>query len=184
MKVYFDATPSGIELYGENYKKIAEEIVSLGHELTSDFIINFSEDFYKLPKLEWSEHYKKIMNAVSDADVLVVEMTKSSLGLGMCVQQGFMQGKPVIALHTKDRVDLFIGGAEDVESKLLVVEYDVDNLKQVVKNSLEYVSDWLDCRFTLIINNQIRKHLDDVVKTGTNRSEYIRDLITKDMEKK
>lgn len=183
MKIYFDASPSGIEEYGENFELIARIISDLGHENTSDFIEKFSKDFYKLSKNKWSNHYEKIKKAVYSSDVVVVEVTKSSMSIGMCVQQAIMMGKPIITLHTKDREDIFIGGAEDVESKLLVIEYELDSLKNQLEEALDYVVEWLDCRFTLIINNKIKKHLDEVVQTGVTRSEYIRDLITEKMEK-
>ena len=124
------------------------------------------------------------MNSISIADVMVVEISMSSMSIGQCIQQALFLGKPIIAMKTNNRKEIFLGGAEDVESKLLVVEYDLSNLEKVLKQALEYVHEWLDCRFTLILNNKIKGHLDNVAKTGTTRSEYIRKLVKTDMEKK
>ena len=45
------------------------------------------------------------------------------------------------------------------------------------------MDDWMESRFTLIVDTKIRKHLDKVAGKGVARSEYIRKLITNDMEK-
>lgn len=50
MKVFYVATPRGLDKYAENYKRIAEAIEKLGHKHTIRFIIDFEESFYKLPK--------------------------------------------------------------------------------------------------------------------------------------
>lgn len=184
MKVYFDSTPSGLPDYTEHYKRIAKCVEDLGHEHTSRWIINFDSSFYQLPKEQWSNHYTQITGAINSADVVVVEITNSSMSIGMCIHQALISGKPIIAMHTADRKEIFLGGAEDVESKLLTIEYNLNNLEEKLKEALDYVTDWLDCRFTLILNAKIRKHLDKVAKSGTTRSAYIRKLIEKDIKRK
>lgn len=95
-----------------------------------------------------------------------------------------MWKKPVIALRDhKGKPSVFLEGAGDVESKLLVVEYTLETLEQELKQAFKYMEDWLETRFTLILDGKIRHHLDMVAGKGINRSEYIRKLIEQDMEK-
>jgi len=184
MKVFFLASPAGFGQYKQNYQEIGEAIESFGHKHTYDFILCFNETFFQLPKNKWPDHYKKAVSSLQRADVAVFEVTVSSLAIGQLLQQAILLGKPVIALHTQAYNPIFLGGAEDIESRLQVLEYSLENVREVVKDALDYAQVWLDFRFTMILDSEIKIHLDKVTENGINRSEYIRNLIKKDMEGK
>lgn len=184
MKVYFDATPSKIEAYRQTYQTIGQTIESLGHQLTSRWILDFSEDFYGLPREEWKNHYKRIVLSLEKADLVVVDISVSSTSIGQLIQQAFILGKPVIAL--RDRAvtpNIFLEGAGEVESKILIIEYTLANLKPRLTEAFDFIEDWLETRFTMLIGGDIKRHLDKVAKSGENRSTYLRRLIQEDREK-
>ncbi|NMC35782.1 hypothetical protein GYA49_01940 [Candidatus Beckwithbacteria bacterium] len=182
MKVFFLASPSKINIYKLNYQKIAELIKKLGHEHTCQFIINFNKSFFNLPKSEWSKHYQTVINSLLVSDVAVFDITVSSLAIGQLLQYALINGKPVIALHTKAYNPIFLSGATDSESKLQFLEYSLENIDSVLKEALVYAQEWLESRFTLILTPSIKGYLDKMNQKGVSRSEYIRQLIIKDMK--
>lgn len=181
MKVYFDATPRHIAEYKRNYQLIGETIERLGHELTSRWILDFEESFFSMPRKLWKEHYKKIMTSAEKADVVVVDSSVSSTSIGQIIQQALIWKKPVVVLKDhSERPNQFLEGAGEVESKLLVVEYTIENLEEKLKEALEYVEEWLETRFTMILDGETRRLLDQATKNGESRSEYLRRLIHED----
>jgi hypothetical protein len=182
MRVYFDATPSGIPRFSQNYIKIASLISKLGHQHTSDFITSFDPHFYKQPKSSYADHYRIIKAQIDTADLLVIEATISSTSLGLCIEYGLLQGKPLIILKTNQRNDVFLEGAGEAESKVLVIEYTLNSLESQLKDALDYFEGWMESRFTMLLSADITQYLNRLAKQGINRSEYIRTLIRKDME--
>lgn len=182
MKVFFDASPREFDKYGSMYKSIAEIIEKAGHQHTSRFFFDFDKFSSSIPKNQWMKYYKPSIDKLQNSDVAVFEITVSSLATGQLLQYALIAGKPVIALHTSDYYPNFLEGAEEVESKLQVIEYKTDNLEKLLINSLKDTEDWLESRFTLILNSRIKSHLDKVAETGKSRSEYIRNLIEEKMK--
>lgn len=185
MKVFFVATPAGIRRYGAYYKRIAQAIEKLGHEHTCRFIIDFKESILNMPEAEWGTHYQRVMKSLAGSDIVVLEVTVSSLTVGQLLQQAISLGKPIIALYTEGyNHSIFLGGTERVEAKIQVLEYVEDDLEQAVEDALDEAKDWLESRFTLVLTPPMRNYLDKIAESGVSRSDYIRKLIQQDMQKK
>lgn len=184
MKVFFDATPSRLEEYGKNYQLIGRVLEELGHELTSRWILDFDESFYEMPRDKWGCHYREIVRQIEVADVAVVDVSVSSTTCGQMIQIALMGRKPVIALTDRSYTNIYLEGAGDMESKLMVVEYDLDSLREKLEVALEYVEEWLETRFTMILDGKTRRLLDEAAKSGESRSEYLRRLVNEDRERR
>lgn len=183
MKVFYVASPRAFIDYEPNLEAIGNIIKELGHKHTTTFITKKELHLEFLPREKYKEHYKQIMDALEIADVAVIENTITSTSLGQCVQAALLKGKPVIVLYAQARNEVFMEGAGDVESKLIVVNYNLDNLKEELSRAFEYVENWLETRFTMILDGETRRLLDQVAQNGVSRSEYIRELIRKDAQK-
>lgn len=184
MKVYFDATPTGLDKYKNNYQKIVDAIEKAGNDVSWRFTLDFNPEHYSLPEELWGDHYKETMKALSDADLLVAEVSVSSLTVGQRIQHALLLGKPVIAFKVASRRDIFLGGASQVEPKLLVVDYTLDDIDDKVKEAFEYAGEWMATRFTMLLDGKVRRRLDEIATKGISRSEYIRSLIEKDTKTK
>lgn len=183
MKVYFDATPSRYEEYKHIYKRIGN-LIEKSHTLTSRWIIDFDESFFSMPRADYLKHYKQIIKALNEADVVVFDISVSSTTSGQLIQSALLSKKPVIALQDNtSRKNIFLEGAGEAESKLLLVEYNDSDLEEKLTQAFEFVEDWLETRFTLILDGETRKLLDEVTKNGISRSEFIRKLIKSYKEK-
>jgi len=185
MKVFFNATPSQLDEFGKNYQLIDTTLEGLGHELTSRWILDFNGPLFTLPRDKWKNHYKKMINSLFRSDVAVMEISVSSTSIGQLIQQSLIWKKPVIALkYQKQTSNIFLVGAGEVESKLLIVDYTDEDLKEQLSWAFESVQVWLESRFTLILPSNLRNQLDLIAKSETSRSEYIRKLIEKDVNRK
>lgn len=185
MKVFFTATPTKLEIYKPVYQQMGEVIERLGHKFSCRWILDFDESFFELPEKKWIKHYNSIVSSLDKADVALFDISVSSTTVGQLIQHALISRKPVICL--KDRSvekNIFLSGAGQKESKLVLVEYKRENLDQTLGDALEYIEDWLESRFTLILDGRTRQMLDRVAKKGKSRSEYIRELIHEASEAK
>ncbi len=93
------------------------------------------------------------------------------------------RGKPVICLYKKGKNPGFTLNIHS--EKLLMYEYSEDNIKEVLAWAFEDVEQLLKRRFTFFISSEIDSFLYKIAKDkGTSRSEFIRGLIDREMERK
>jgi hypothetical protein len=182
MKVFFSMSFRGDINTGRKIYKILKKL-SYKHTSTCfDEEENTPEIFYKFDKQELAEHYKRIFYELLQADVLVEEASIQSVTTGQVIQKAVDNKIPVLVLNTKGNRPFFLDGIECNEKGMLVCEYNENNLASVLKEGIEFLSEELSSRFTLILPNKILKHLDKVAEKRKSRSEYIRELIDKDMK--
>lgn len=183
MKVFFISTPRGKQELGDYYIKIHEKIEKLGFEHASDFITNVEpKDFYKMSHQDRVDHYKKMVEGIKRADIVVVETSLHSLAIGHITNLALGMSKPVVAMHLSGKAPYFLSGAQD--DKLQIVEYRKDNIEKVLKAALEYASEQMDTRFNFFISPKIGNFLDWIAKKRrVPRAVYLRRLIESDMEK-
>ena len=117
-------------------------------------------------------------------DICVAEISfPSTINVGFEVASIVNRGKPVIALHLKGKDPVFL--SPDYADRMIKVEYTLVTVEEVLRWAIDEAKQWLEHRFTMIIPAKIEKYLDEVVKMeGFSRSEYIRKLIEREMEKK
>lgn len=183
MKVYFTASARGRSKFSSFYDQIYKQLGKLGHNNLDNLITGVDEDaFYDGDHKERVELYKKAMQIIKKADVVVLEVSEHSLSMGFLIQKSLESGKPVVALHLKGYDPYFLTGIEN--DKLQVVEYNESDIDQVLKYSLDFASDQQDTRFNFFISPKHQNYLDWISKTKKiPRSVYLRNLIEKDIEK-
>lgn len=179
MKVYFTASARGKRDYDDNYRMIYELVSKLGHKNVDDLILKVdSGSFYKGSHEEQVALYKKAMKLIAACDVVLLEISVHSLSMGFVIQKALESGKPVIALYLPNCMPYFALGIEN--EKLQVTEYTRDNLDQVLKLAFDYVQGMRGTRFTMILDGKVRRRLDKIAESGQSRSDYIRNLISKE----
>lgn len=182
MKVYFSTTPRAKKLYEENIRKIYNAIETLGYKHTSDFVITVdAQKFYEADNEEMVKYYKSTTADLRMADIVVLEMSMHSLAVGHLANMAQDLGKPVIALYTKGNAPFFLQGVED--ERLQLVEYDLDNLKEELREALEYAGETQDTRFNFFIAPKHQHYLDWISrKRMVPRAVHLRKLLERDME--
>lgn len=184
MKAYFAASISGKKLYEKNYRAIVSELQSLGHQVIHEYLFERSkEDFNKQTEAERRVRQRNLLEWKRDSDIVVVETSTPSFGLGQEIEDSVRLKKPVLALHVPEvKPHILTSGAEDL---IFIIPYTILSLSKVLKDNLEMLSIGEMRRFTMLFPADITEYLDSLVnKENISRSEYIRKLIRADMKRK
>lgn len=165
------------------FAAIYDAIEDLGHQHVTDFINTVEpKDFYTATQREKVKHYKETVKAVKKADTIILETSLHSLAIGHLANLALDFGKPVVALHLKAKEPYFLSGVEN--DKLIIEEYNLTNIKKVLKSALDYATEQMDTRFNFFISPRIGNYLDWIAKhKKTPRAVFLRKLIEQDMEK-
>lgn len=182
MKVFFSISFRGDLEIG---KRIYYEIEKLGHIHTSTCAVeNVAHNFYQLSEEQRSKHCQRVFKEMSQADIVILEATLHSLTIGQFIQQALNQKTPVLILCRKGTSLAFQDGFAHEQGHLLISEYADENIRQVIKEGIDYLSESNAGRFTLILPTDIIKYLDGIPKQKKiSKSEYIRKLIHADMKR-
>lgn len=181
MKVYFTASLTGKAIYGVNYEKIVGSIFRLGHKITE---VVMSSEIKQVQKDSTQKHvrvYKKIRKFIEEADVLVAEISYSSIAVGFEVTTALSLNKQVLLLHLPGIHSPLLEGVRD--KNLNICEYRVKDIENVVAKCLEKLEKNIDIRFNFFISRGLLARLDSTMGGLGNKSAYIRGLIEGDMKK-
>lgn len=183
MKIFFEASLSGKTEYEKNYKEIISVIEKSGHTLIQSTLFERNpQDVAVETSKQAEEWYKNLKKWVNDCDVAVFEVSYSSTGVGHVVSVALNAGKPVIALHVKERHPFVL---ETIPSdKMQVIDYSLQNLPEKLNDALAFASGLVDTRFNFFISPKISNYLDWVSKKKRlPRAVYLRRLIEEEMKK-
>lgn len=165
---------------------IIKYLRDLGHKMVNDSYDKGND----LPKVfyEWSTekrlvHYKAVFQSLRSADIVVLESSIHSLTIGQMIQEAIDLRKPLLVLVKKGIKLTFLDGLSEEDGRLVKVEYTPETLASKLKEGIEYLTEKLGTRFTLILPPEIIQHLDGISKSGLSRSEYIRKLISDDIKR-
>lgn len=183
MKITFVATIKGKQQYQSEYNAIVSILTSLGATVFHEHVTRYSQDdLDKMSDDDRVEFHDKIFHKIKDCDVVVAEGSSSSMGVGFLISSALELQKPTIFLFKGKKPTNILGFLEENE-KLIVLEYrDVGELKELLRNALDYASDKQDVRFNFFISPEIQRYLDWVAKYKRSpRAVYLRELLERDM---
>lgn len=182
MKIFFTASYHGKENLQKYYDLIVETIQDTGVELVSPELGNYRKilkplDMHSL-KTEEQIHYEAVRKGILWADAVIFEVSHEDFQLGHEATLATQYKKPVLLLSLKEDY------GKKIQNRFLQgAKYSKYNIKDlllhfIIKNRQELLSE----RFNMFISQSQLKHLEVAGKTkGMNKSEYLRDLIEKDM---
>ena len=182
MKVFFTTTPRLKESGSEIIDKVYTVLEDMGHTLTNDYLKTVDlDEFYKLDNKRVPVYYEEILDAIRKADVIVFETSLHSIGVGLLIREALALGKGVIAIHLKGKTPFFLEGMKD--DRLVIYEYSLDSLREVLESSFQYVLGRVDVRFNFFISPEIGSYLDWISKKRRiPRAVYLRRLIEREMK--
>lgn len=183
MKIYFNATPLGKkEGLSKNYERIYHEIEKLGHAHVSKFVLNADANaLSKQTHEEAVKFYKQMVQEMKSSEIVILEVSRHSTGVGHQATLALSFGKPLVALHLEGRSPYLFTGIQD--DRLILVPYDLESIKKILEDSIEYAQGMLDVRFNFFISPEIQRYLDWVAKyKRTPRAVYLRELLERDMK--
>jgi hypothetical protein len=180
MKVYFVGSVSGKEKYESNYqrivdtlKKSAVSVIEFTLKPTVTYIHGLSDE-------DKVDHYKEVLKAINDSDVVLAEGSYPSFGVGYEISLAIEKGKPVVVLYEEGHSPHLIEGLKS--EKLLVIKYKLNELESVVEDSIEYAADVQDTRFNFFISSKHQNYLDWIARVRkVPRAVHLRRLLERDM---
>ncbi|MEN9328697.1 MAG: hypothetical protein RI947_1505 [Candidatus Parcubacteria bacterium] len=181
MKVIFTASLRGKKYFEPQYKRTVDVIKKLGYETNAEDLIHPSNNKIYTDIQEGSRDanvamYKKKIQELQEADICMFETSTHSLAIGFMIQKALEFNKPTIVLYYKDNAPDFLTGVED--DKLIVKNYDDDNLEAVVTGVLGEGQNMRDKRFNFFISPKLLSYLENTSrKDGVTKSTFIRNLI-------
>ena len=183
MKIYFTASILSKSEYERQYKAIVESLKKLGHSVISEHILDKnSSQVLSQSEAEQQRYYRSMLTRITDCDLMVAEVSfPSTVHIGHELTLGLEKGKPVLALHQAGKRPVLFWGIDS--EKFYLAEYDLNNLEEILADSIEYLSDQQDVRFNFFVSPKIQQYLDWIAKyKRTPRAVYLRDLLEKDMK--
>jgi len=188
MKVFFTCSARSIDKYADFYRATRDEILSLGHKLSRDWIdysINVAQR--GVPDIPSYTLYKDVMSAIVTADVVVIDATVRSMSIGHQLTYALQKGKPVLVLrHKKEGEELeklFIEGSQVKD--LLVAEYkNINDIKKQLQRFFRKYEDKSVRRFNLVITGAEDTYLSwAAFNYKKTKTEIIQEAIDKMIEK-
>lgn len=183
MKIYFTASVRGKSRFVENYEKIVEFLKKEGYKVSADHIFRSNKEILsKQSDDEVEGIHKSLLTEMKKSDLVVAEVSFASVSVGYEITEALEAGKPVLVMFVSGNTPNLLRGKED--DKLQLIEYTLDNLKQVLPKAINLASKKADVRFNFFVSPKILSYLDWIAKTRKiPRSVFLRNLIEKEMKK-
>lgn len=188
MIVHFIASKGEILKRYEDYERIRSTVLALGHTLAYDWIDEerkFWQSGKKHTQAEWEEIVNKNMAALARADVVIAEASAMTFSSGYLIANAINQKKPVLVLTRDNQLEgTFSSGV--VSDFVRLVNYSESDVRDYIADFIDENNiDNKDLRFNFFIDRQIYNYLRwAAYKTGKNKSEILRDLVLREIEKK
>lgn len=182
MKIYFTAAVSNV---GEDARKTYKQVIGLlekmGHTVIySDTILTGKSALAQSDDTAITNQ-KKLSKWKKQSDVVLVEGTTPSFGVGQEIAEALNDNKQVIVLHVKGNKPHIL--MNQGQESIYFAEYTLGNLSQILEDYIEYARANSDTRFNFFISPQIGAFLDWISKKKRlPRAVYLRRLIEEDMK--
>ncbi len=156
MKVYFTAATSFNGEFQNQYNKILSYLREDDIKLLSGTQIVSKKLLHKDKLLSKAEIFEREHKLIDDADCIVAEVSKPSLGVGSEIAYALQKGKPVLALAfdpesqgTEDKISPMIAG--NPSENLFLEYYNDESLPFTINNFLAYIKNIQKKRGKLIV---------------------------------
>lgn len=188
MIIHFIASKSSLKNDHEHIQQIINAIHGLGHEFARDWMSEERDIISgktERKDIDWRVVNQDNIAALSKADVVIAEASARSFSTGFQVANAIQQKKPVLILTHNNALSGSFGSG--ISSDFVRTEnYTIDNVKDIISDFInENNVDNKDLRFNFFIDRQIHNYLRWAsYKTGKNKSEILRELVLREINKK
>lgn len=188
MIIHFISSKSGINDNYEHLKRIVEIIKGTGNELARDWLdleYEYTRSGKEHSAIDWRKVNLENLEALSRADVVIAEATVKSFSTGFQVATAIQQKKPTLILTRDNALEgTFASGL--ISDFVSAKNYNAENLEDFISTFIrQNTIETKDLRFNFFIDRQIYNYLRwAAYKTGKNKSEILRELVLREIEKK
>jgi nucleoside 2-deoxyribosyltransferase len=180
MKIFFIGSKKESELYQQSLD-VLKAIEKFDHTVDKSQM----QTSYEQEIAHMEEAYKNNYNAIKKCDVVVVEASGFSSGIGFLVATALNEKKPVLALHNKNTNASTSVTLKSVKNKhFKFAEYTENDLEQILKSFFQETKSILDTKFILIISPEIDHYLQWVSDNRRmHKAQVVRLALEEGMEK-
>ncbi|KKQ77252.1 hypothetical protein A2715_00085 [Candidatus Woesebacteria bacterium RIFCSPHIGHO2_01_FULL_39_32] len=181
MRVLFEFSREDLEKRFTYLNLIKSHIFSLNYKLTRDLLTEIKEKGDRLP----SDIFNIIQDAISEADAVIIEGSRISMGVGFILSESINKGKPVLFLSDSISNNLKSRFVKKIKSKYLITStYESKkDLIEALDNFFEETGK-IKTRFNLVLDNKLDSFVTiESDKKGISKTEYITNLINKEVKK-
>jgi len=187
MKIHLIASRPTLEQDVALLRKIVVIIHENRHELAREWIEGAYDNFTKHGHVsnDWSTIFKKSLEAIAGADLVIAETSHENFGVGYMVSYAVQNKKPILLLRRDGASDdAFARGVEDGWVKH--ESYTDETVGNIVK---KFIDDndikSKDMRFNFFLDRKIYNYLRWAsFKTGKTKAEILRELVQQEIDKK
>ena len=185
MKIYFLGSISATEkLSSKYYKKIVDGLESMGHKVLQDKRINL-DSVLNLTESDYKSFYDHMTQSIRTSDFVIAEVSHPTIKIGYGIALAVESDTPVLVLNSdvgeKSKFPLFLGYPKD---KLILKDYNIDNIGEVIKEGVEEISQLMDIRFNFFISPKMSRFLEWISKDRMiPKAVFLRKLIEQEIDK-
>jgi hypothetical protein len=182
MKVFLNISFRSEESSKKAIKKIKAWLVNRDHKLTYNCFENgIDSNTTDIEDSESEDLYLNALKSLTQSDIVILEVSTNSFTQGYILQKSLEMGKPVIALHQRNKYSIFIKGIKN--NLLQTLEYDEYTLEQQLENAIDFAIDNLMSKFNFYLSSDINSYLNWIAKKKKlPKSEFVRELIRGHMD--
>lgn len=182
VKIFYTASFHGRKEYQKYYDLVLNSILRIEKNVISPELGNYLKILGEKEKKSMKDirriHYEAIRKGISLSDIVIIEISHQDFQLGHEASIAMQMKKPVLCLSIHEDMsikvkDRYFHGAK----------YSSDNVDYIIETFInKSKKDVLSERFNMLLSKSQVKFLESRAKSfGLNRSEYIRELIERDM---
>ena len=183
MKVFFIASIHGKRKFENNYRAIIDYFRSAGHTIEAEHVLGVvGKDLESWDDEKDLRFHKSILTGIKGADIVVAELSYSSVSVGYLVSVAVESGKPTIALYSGEEVPHLLTLLEQSENFQVIYYSDIREIKKEIPNLVNNAMERKDSRFNFFVPRRLLVYLDWISKNKRiPRAVYLRQLITREM---
>ncbi len=185
-QVFFATSTSNIVQNPNLYLEIQNKIRSLGFKLSRNWIQECLEKLKKnerrLSSLQWKQVYKKLLKSLHDTDIIIIDATEKSIGVGFILSYAVMNKKNTLLLLPSSSYKSFTPGFIDgIYSHFLTKKYigsKADFSKAITEFLNSFLREELSKRFLLRLNAKEWQKINNIAREQNKSiNTVIRELI-------
>jgi len=182
MKIYFSAPISNVEKSAmDRYSLIVRTLQDLGHNILYDHLLNKNREFLskQTPK-ESLENQRLMTKRKNQADLIVIEASTPSFGIGQEIAYSLQNNKQVIILYLEGHKPHIL--QDEGQDLLFIYEYSLSSLSAILSRAIDEAREKVDVRFNFYISPEIGRYLDWISqRKKLPRSVFLRGLVERHM---
>lgn len=190
-RVFFAATSSGLPECADSYSTILEALSVFGCSISQSWIIELLSGKAPTDSKTGLSILEQQQVLLREADLMVVECSRPSTGIGYLMHQAVGERTPILCLYdestsTEDVSDMITGNHSTL---IKLRQYNKITVSSVVGEYLEHLSGEDLHKFNFLATSEILRYIESGAETtGKSKSEFLRDemvakLIRRDIKK-